>query len=385
MVGYRRIYIGGLIAFALSSTMCALSVSFSFLIMARVIQGIAGSALVSVNTSLIRIIYPKHNLGRGMGINATVVAIAAVAGPTIASGILSVADWPWLFVVSVPFALLALLFGIPFLPDNPVRNMDLHLNLTDFGINAVVIILFVLSFEGFTLRWSWWVILPLIVVAILVGYMFLHTQSHKSLPLFPVDLLRIPIFRISVCTSIGSFIAQMSALVSLPFFLQHQLGYSAVQTGLLMTSWPAIIMIVAPIAGFMVEHVHAGLLGACGLFLMSVGLLLLAFMPTDAGVWGVVWRMMMCGAGFGMFQSPNNSILIGSAPQSRSGSASGMLAMARLTGQITGAAIVALLFMSISANETHYALLIGAFFALSSAVLSSMRISMNLPSALRKA
>jgi DHA2 family multidrug resistance protein-like MFS transporter len=136
MVGYRRIYIGGLIAFALSSTMCALSVSFSFLIMARVIQGIAGSALVSVNTSLIRIIYPKHNLGRGMGINATVVAIAAVAGPTIASGILSVADWPWLFVVSVPFALLALLFGIPFLPDNPVRNMDLHLNLTDFGINA---------------------------------------------------------------------------------------------------------------------------------------------------------------------------------------------------------------------------------------------------------
>ena len=94
LIGYRKIYIGGLILFTIASLGCTLSNSLPTLVTARVCQGFGAAAVTSVNTTLIRLIYPRKNLGRGMGINATVVAVSSVAGPTIASGILSVASWP---------------------------------------------------------------------------------------------------------------------------------------------------------------------------------------------------------------------------------------------------------------------------------------------------
>jgi DHA2 family multidrug resistance protein-like MFS transporter len=382
IVGYRKVYLGGLFVLTFSSAACSLSHTFGLLITFRVVQGLAAAAVAGVNTSLIRVIYPKRHLGRGMGMNATVVALAAVAGPSLASAVLTVGSWPWLFAVSIPFALVAIVLGCVYLPKNPVKNPDISLNWMDGIVNMFFIVLLVLSFEGISQRWKLlWVVLPL-TFAIVVGYFFIRSQSRKTYPLLPIDLFRIPIFSISVCTSACSFTAQMCALVSLPFFLQHQMGYDAVQTGLLMTSWPAIIMFVAPLAGYLVEHVHAGILGAIGLAVMAVGLFTLAFVPRDAGSFGIVWRLMLCGAGFGFFQSPNNSIMIGSAPQYRSGSASGILGMARLTGQTTGAALVALLF-HLTANSAHLAFLIGAGFAIGSAILSSMRISLALPQDIR--
>ena len=187
-----------------------------------------------------------------------------------------------------------------------------------------------------------------------VGYLFVRSQLRKPYPLLPFDLLRIPIFSLSVFTSICSFVAQMLALVALPFFLQKELGYSDVQTGLLLTAWPAVIVVVAPVAGLL----------------------------TDGAI---IWRLVVCGAGFGLFQSPNNSILIASAPAYRSGSASGMLATARLIGQTTGAALMALFFHLFPSNSTHLALYVSAALALAGALASSTRISLALPESLRRA
>ena len=170
----------------------------------------------------------------------------------------------------------------------------------------------------------------------------------------------------------------------LPFFLQKQLGYSDVSTGLLLTAWPAIIMIVAPMAGLLVERVHAGILGAVGLTVMAVGLLLLAFLPATPHAIDIIWRLVVCGAGFGLFQSPNNSILIASAPAYRSGSASGMLATARLFGQTTGAALVAFMFHLVGDGSTHIILIVAGCFALAGAIISSTRISLALPESLNR-
>ena len=147
-------------------------------------------------------------------------------------------------------------------------------------------------------------------------------------------------------------------MVALPFYLQQACGYNDVETGLLLTAWPAVIMVVAPAAGLLVERIHAGLLGGTGLTMMAAGLFLLAFLPEHPTDFDIIWRLVLCGAGFGLFQSPNNSILIASAPPERSGSASGMLATARLAGQTTGAALMALLFHVVPENSTHTALLL---------------------------
>jgi MFS transporter, DHA2 family, multidrug resistance protein len=168
------------------------------------------------------------------------------------------------------------------------------------------------------------------------------------------------------------------------FYLQKTFGYTEVHTGLILTAWPAIIMVVAPIAGLLVERIHAGAMGGVGLLIMAAGVVLLAFLPEQPHVADIVWRLLLCGLGFGLFQSPNNSILIASAPPERSGSASGMLATARLTGQTTGAALVALLFHIDPENGCHIALLLAGGFALAGSVVSFSRLSLALPQGLTR-
>lgn len=379
VIGHRKIYIGGLALFIAASVGCTLSDSLPTLVAARIGQGFGAAAITSVNTTLIRLIYPRRFLGRGMGLNATVVAVSSVAGPTIASGILSIARWPWLFAINIPIGLVALLLSYRFLPPNPVRIRGRRFDWRDGAMNALTFGLLIASIEGYSHGLDpRYIGLSLTLLAV-IGTLFVRSQLRKPYPILPFDLLRIPIFSISVATSVCSFIAQMLAMVALPFYLQQNCGYSEVHTGLILTAWPAVIMVVAPVAGILVERLHAGALGGAGLLLMTGGLLLLAFLPDAPRAADIAWRLALCGLGFGLFQSPNNSILIASAPAQRSGSASGMLATARLLGQTTGAALVALLFHLSPNKGAHIALLLAGAFALVGSLISVSRISLPLP------
>ncbi|WP_292265316.1 MFS transporter [Butyricimonas sp.] len=381
--GYKRVYIAGLLIFSVTSLACALSTSLTQLTVARVFQGFGAAALASVNTTLIRIIYPRRFLGRGLGINALVVAVSAAGGPTIAAGILSIASWPWLFAINVPIVIVALILSCKFLPSNPVKDSGRTFDWKSGIMNALTFGLLIFSIEGFTHDMNWKVLLPMIAAVFVIGYFFVRRQLSQTYPLLPVDLLRIPIFSLSVGTSICSFVAQMLAMVSLPFFLQHTLGKSEVATGILLTPWPLATMIAAPLAGKLIERVHAGLLGGIGLSIFAGGLFLLAVLADKVSGVEIALFMVMCGFGFGLFQTPNNSILISSAPQNRSGSASGMLGMSRLTGQTTGASLVALMFVMFPVNGTYASLYLAGIFAFVAAVVSFTRVSLPEPELLR--
>ena len=167
----------------------------------------------------------------------------------------------------------------------------------------------------------------------------------------------------------------MLAFVSLPFFLQSVLGRTEVETGLLLTPWPLATMVMAPLAGYLIERVHAGLLGGLGMAIMAVGLFALVLLPQNPTDFNIIWPMILCGAGFGLFQSPNNHTIISSAPRNRSGGASGMLGTARLFGQSSGAALVALMFNMFHDNGTHASLILSGSFAILAAIISSLRMS----------
>lgn len=382
-IGYRRIYIFGLTIFALATLGCALSVNFPMLVLFRALAGIGAAAVTSINTTIIRIIYPVDRLARGLSLNATIVALSSVAGPSVAAAVLSVASWPWLFAVNIPIAAIALVLSMRFLPDNPVAARRGRLNKVDCLLNAITFGLLILCIEALSHNVSWWVVSMMFVMLLIVGRYYVVRQLHSPSPLLPFDLLRIPIFTLSIITSMCSFAAQMLAMVSLPFVLQHSAGYSEVDTGVIMTAWPLVIMFIAPIAGRLVERVHAGILGLVGLTTMSLGLALLALLGDSPSVVDVVWRLVLCGAGFGIFQSPNNSIMIASAPPERSGSASGMLATARLVGQTAGAAFVALLFHLADGQTTSMPLVLASILAGVGALISATRIGLPLPELLR--
>lgn len=382
-VGYRKVYLSGVTLFTLASLGCALSGSFSWLIFWRVMQGIGAAAIMSINTSIVRTIFPKNRLARGLGINAAIVSVAAVSGPTIAAGILAFASWHWLFAVNVPIGLIALTLGYYYIPDNPLKIKGEKFNWADSIMNALTFGLFLSMIEGYSHGWSLGVVFGGIAATIVVGYFYVKSQLHREYPLLPFDLLRIPIFTLSIITSICSFIATTAALTAIPFFFQHSLGISAVHTGLLITAWPIVMGIVAPMAGYLTEKIHPGILGLAGLAISAFGMFMVALTPHDASVPNIVWRLMTCSLGIGLFQAPNNSIMIGSAPTQRSGSASGMQATARLIGQTTGAAFVALSFTLFGTNGAVTAICIGGSFALIGAILSSTRIGLKLPETLR--
>ncbi|MEI6001259.1 MFS transporter [Paraburkholderia bengalensis] len=372
-IGYRRIYLSGLVLFTVASLGCALASSLPTLALARVIQGFGAAGIMSVNTALVRMIYPPAQLGRGVAINAMVVATSSAVGPTVASAVLAVAAWPWLFAINVPIGVAAIAVGLRALPRNEPHPSPY--DYTSAVMNAFVFGLVIFAVDGFGHGERYGYVAAELIAACGIGFFFVRRQLTQPAPLLPIDLLRIPIFALSVGTSVCSFCAQMLAFVSLPFLLQDHLGMSQVETGLLMTPWPLVIVGAAPLSGVLSDRVSAGWLGGAGLTVLSLGLLLLATLGAHPAPSDIVWRMALCGIGFGMFQSPNNRTMLSAAPRHRSGGASGMLGTARLTGQTLGSALVALIFGVAPGRGPTIALYVAAAFAALGAVVSLMRVA----------
>ena len=312
--GYKKVYVGGLLLFSTTSLICALSDSFWTLVIARGLQGFGAAAITSVNTALLRIIYPTRLLPRGMGTNALIIAVAAAAGPTVAAGILSVANWPWLFAINVPIGLIAFGLSAKFLPANPVKVEGQRFDVTSAILNALTFGLLISVIDGFAHDIHWYILIPGIFVMLTIGYFFIRRQLHHPFPLLPIDLMHNRIFSLSVVTSVVAFIAQMLALVSIPFFFQRVLHLSEVATGLLLTPWPLATMISAPLAGRLMSRINGGLLGGIGLAIFGLALCLLALLPAHPTHFDIIWRMVVGGIGFGTFLTPNNSTIIASAP-----------------------------------------------------------------------
>jgi MFS transporter, DHA2 family, multidrug resistance protein len=370
-LGYRRVYWIGLAVFVLASLGCALSDSLTTLILARVVQGLGASGVMAVSPALVRFIYPKHMFGRGIGLNVLTVGVASVIGPSLAAAILAVASWHWLFAINVPIGIAALLCA-RWLPVTGRSGQGF--DIASAALATLAVGLLIVGIDGVTRGDAALVVIALLLGAAAAGAGLVQRERGKAAPLLPLDLLRIPLFTLSTVTSLCSYMALMIAFVTLPFYLQDTLGRSQVATGLLMTPWPLVMALIAPLGGRFSDRYAAGILCGIGLVILAAGLLLLAVLPAQPTTLDIVWRMLVCGIGFGFFQVPNNRALIMSAPAHRSGGASGMLATARNLGMTIGAALAALALALFPGYGTGAALLIGVACALAAAAVSFVRL-----------
>ncbi len=370
--GYRRIYIAGLVVFTVGSLLCAMSWSLPTLTAARVLQAFGASGIMSVNTALIRFIYPQKSLGRGVGFNALVVGVSTAAGPTFAAGVLAVSTWQYLFAINVPFGVVAFVLALRSLPATPraAHRFDIAsaaLNATTFGLLIFGIGEAAHSADRVTVA-------LVLGGAAAAGALLVRRQLSMTAPLLPLDLYRRPMFALSSATSVCSFTAWGLAFVALPFYFQTTLGHSAVETGLLLTPWPVATAIMAPIAGPLSDRYPPAILGGIGMAMLSLGLVLMAGLSAHPGTLDIVIRMLVCGAGFGFFQSPNLKAIMSAAPSARSGSASGIVATSRLVGQALGAALVALCFGLAGRHGPVLALGLAAGFAGVASLVSFSRL-----------
>jgi DHA2 family multidrug resistance protein-like MFS transporter len=338
--GHDRVFRVCLVIFTAASLACALSHSLAILALARFVQGIGGAGILGVTNAMLRGIYPSRELTAGIGRNTLIVAIALAAGPTVASGILAVASWPWLFAVNVPIGIFTLIVSSRVVPAFPLSGHPF--DVASAALSAAVFGLLALGIDAAGHGQGCALAAGELALSASLGIVLVRRQARRAAPLLPVDLFKIRLFTLSVSTTFLSSMAQLMAYVAIPF-LFHEIGRNQTAIGLLITPWPVMVGILGPFAGRLGRRFAAEKIASVGLVLLAAGLVLLAMLPDGASVWNIVWRMLLCGFGYGLFLPPNATTQISSVPKPRSGGASTVGATARVLGQAIGAALVALL------------------------------------------
>jgi DHA2 family multidrug resistance protein-like MFS transporter len=341
--GGRRVFLAGVVLFTVASAACAVAVNLPMLILARFAQGLGGGAIMALAMMNLRAAVPQQMLGPIIGFNAMVIAISAAAGPGIAGAILSVTTWPWLFAVNLPLGAVVLIGGgLLGQIEGSRRKVDAKALLA----NTLMFILFFCGADRVVSAPVTGAVL--IATALVCLFGLLRLERNSDMPVVPTDLLAEPAFRVAVIASVSCFSGQMLSYIALPFYLQHTYHMTPVMAGLYMMPWPAATAIIAPVSGRLANRVKTAWLCAIGGALLSLGLLVVAFAPADPKALSFFVGTAVAGLGFGLFQTPNNRILLLSAPKARSGAAGAMQGTARLLGQTLGGVCMSILFAELS-------------------------------------
>ncbi|MCL2515008.1 MAG: MFS transporter [Microbacteriaceae bacterium] len=338
-VGRRRLYLIGVPVFTLASLGCALSGSLTALVMFRVVQGLGSAVILAVALPLFRNIFPPDKLGQIFGINAMTVALGTSIGPTLGGVILQTLSWPWLFLINVPVGVIAFAIAVFFVPSRVSQRGDY--DWRGAVLIAAAIGCFLIGMRQLAAVGTLWIAAVLLVACAVLIALFIRQERRAPRPLIPLGLFT-GVFSITVGTAWASFLGQGIAFVALPFLFQSAYGATPLESALLFTPWPLVIVFVAPLSGRLADRIRPAYLAIAGLTILTVGLALCALLGDHPPVWLVLVATAVCGLGFGTFQSPNNRDMMAAAPLQYAASASAVLNTNRTVGQSAGAAAVSM-------------------------------------------
>ena len=346
ILGRKLLWVVGLVIFTAGSALCGAAPTLGLLIGFRAFQGIGGALLMAISPAMITRAFPASERGRALGLNALVVATGTSAGPSIGGVLTQVASWRWIFYINVPIGIIGViltlrLLGEPMRPRRSGQRFDpLGAVLLSLGMVALVL---ALSF-GQELGWGSSTVIGLFAAsAVLLGF-FLFAETRVRQPIVDLKLFRSRLFSAALVSSFLSFLALFAVTFLLPFYLEQFRGFGPEESGFLLTPVPLTISVVAPFSGWLSDRFGSQVLSSLGLAIGSLGLWFLSNLSPTATVFDIIWPLVITGFGQGLFQSPNNSAIMGSVPRERLGVASGFLATVRVLGQSLSVAVAGAIF-----------------------------------------
>jgi len=358
MIGRKPIWATGLAIFTIGSAISGASTSLGMLIAARGLQGLGGALIMAISPAMLTSAFPANERGRALGLNAVIVALGVSVGPTLGGIITEHFTWRWIFYVNVPLGIIGFIATLRVLTERMHRGQQGRFDPLGAVFLAIGLVALTLGLS-FGQEWGWNspLLIGTLVVSVLALTIMVIVEHRVSHPIIDFSLLRRRVFLSANVSLILSFLALFAVSFMLPFYLEELRGFSVEEAGLLLTPLPLTIAVLAPFTGTLADRIGTRWLAAGGLALACLGLFSISQLNAHSSIWDIVWRLMLIGAGQAMFQSPNNSALMGDAPRERQGSASGFLATGRVVGQSLSVALAGAIFASLG-GATAGALLI---------------------------
>lgn len=338
-VGRKRMFVIGVPVFTLASLGCALSGSLGWLVTGRVVQALGASMVFAVAIPLYRTLFPPTRLGAVLGLNAMIVALGTCAGPTLGGLILVDLSWPWLFLVNVPIGALATLLGVLAIPSRRRSHADYDLRGALLACGAICC--FLLGLHELADPTALWLAFLLLAGCAGLTMAFLRAEKRAAAPIIPLDMFN-GAFSLAVLTAFWSFFGQGVAFVALPFLFQTAYHASPLESALLFTPWPLVIVFVAPISGRLADRYSSKKLAVLGLAVFTFGLISLCTLGAHPPIAQVLASTAVTGLGFAIFQSPNNRDMMSATPMNYASSAAGILNVNRTLAQTTGSSAVSM-------------------------------------------
>lgn len=344
MFGKKRLYMLGLVLFTTGSLLCGLSPGVGWLIGFRALQGTGAVMMTSLGTAIVTEVFPSSERGRALGIMGGIVSVGIALGPTVGGVLIGLVGWRSVFLVNVPIGIattLIVMRVIPLLEPGVVgQRFD--------AAGALILFVTIGSYAlGMTLGQSIGFSDPRIIgLLILAGVglaVFLAVESRIPHPMIDLAMFRNVLFGVNLLMGFLVFILIAGQFI-LPFFLELVQGYPTEQVGMMMAVFPVSMGLVAPVSGALSDRFGSRVISLIGLVMIGFASLLISTAHADMSVLGYVLRLAPLGIGVGMFNSPNNSAIMGAAPRNRLGVASGLLALSRTLGQTTGLPLVGAIF-----------------------------------------
>lgn len=336
IVGKIKVFKWGMIIFTVGSLLCGFSSSLTMLVGSRLLQALGASMTMANNQGIITDIFPATERGRALGLIGTFVSLGSIAGPSLGGVIVSALGWEYIFWVNIPVGLIAIVIGWRTLPADRTK---LGVKIDKAG--SLLFPLFILAlFSGLLLGQQIGYrdprIIAALIIAAVVFIVFLWIETSKTEPMLQLSLFKNPLFSLSILCGFLVFVANFCFNIIAPFYTQSILNLSPSHAGLLMMLFPIVMVIVAPLSGALSDKIGSELLTFAGLIVMVIAQVGLAGLHGSSPIFLVGVWIGMLGLGSGLFQSPNNSLVMSKVPRTQLGIAGSINSLVRNIGMVVG-------------------------------------------------
>ena len=349
--GNKTVYVTGFLIFVVGSAACGLSPTPAFLVAARAFQALGAAMLFANSGAILTKTFPTGQRGQALGIQGAMTYLGLTTGPFLGGWLTDTFGWHSVFFINVPVGLFATWMAFRVIPKDTPSERSERLDLPGAVTFTAGLIALLLGLnQGHNWGWFSAPILGLLAGAILLLGAFIWLELRLPAPILDLSLFRGSIFRSSAISPILNYISIYCVLFLMPFYLIQGRGLTPSQAGLILTAQPLVMALTAPLSGTISDRAGTRLPTTLGMLILATGLYLLSRLTLLSPYYYVVIGLGVTGLGTGMFVAPNGSALMGDAPKSRQGIASGVLALARNVGMVLGISLAGAIFTTILAG-----------------------------------